>query len=182
MTMTPETKDWTWVLTERCAECGLAVADLDYDDIPALVRATIVPWQAGLATPNVRVRPAVETWSILEYACHVRDAHRIFGERVGLMLTHDNPTYPNWSPDAAAAEARYNEQDPATVWRELAAAGEVTVGVFAAVPRDQRDRPGLRSNGSAFTIDSLLRYYLHDVFHHVGDLDRQNPLLEGADA
>jgi hypothetical protein len=32
------------------------------------------------------------------------------------------------------------------------------------------DRPGLRSNGSRFTVASLGRYHLHDVVHHLRDV------------
>ena len=58
-------------------------------------------------------RPTRPTWSMLEYACHVRDVFRRFDERLGLMLTEDDPLFPNWDQDATAVEARYDEQDPA---------------------------------------------------------------------
>ncbi len=32
------------------------------------------------------------------------------------------------------------------------------------------DRPGLRSNGSPFTVESLSRYILHDPVHHLWDV------------
>ncbi len=34
----------------------------------------------------------------------------------------------------------------------------------------QWDRPGRRSNGSEFTIDTLACYHLHDVEHHLHDV------------
>ena len=34
----------------------------------------------------------------------------------------------------------------------------------------QWDRPGRRGNGSVFTVDSLARYHLHDVEHHLVDV------------
>ncbi|MGF9662929.1 hypothetical protein AAIH25_13785 [Arthrobacter crystallopoietes] len=41
---------------------------------------------------------------------------------------------------------------------------------FAAVPREQWDRRGLRSNGSAFTVRTLGAYFAHDVVHHLHDV------------
>jgi hypothetical protein len=38
------------------------------------------------------------------------------------------------------------------------------------VPADAWDRPGVRSNGSEFTVESLGRYHLHDVVHHLHDV------------
>ena len=35
---------------------------------------------------------------------------------------------------------------------------------------DQWQRTGRRSNGSAFTVETLGRYHLHDVVHHLWDV------------
>jgi hypothetical protein len=44
--------------------------------------------------------------------------------------------------------------------------------VFAGVQGDQWDRPGRRSDGASFTVDSIARYYLHDIEHHLWDVRR----------
>jgi hypothetical protein len=31
-------------------------------------------------------------------------------------------------------------------------------------------RPGHRSNGSVFTVDTFARYFLHDLAHHAWDI------------
>ena len=41
---------------------------------------------------------------------------------------------------------------------------------LAAVPASALPRPGRRSNGSVFTVDSLARYLLHDIEHHLHDV------------
>ena len=51
-------------------------------------------------------------WSALEYGCHIRDVHRIFNDRVRLMLTEDEPRFANWDQDATAIEDDYGSQDP----------------------------------------------------------------------
>ncbi|WP_199858872.1 hypothetical protein [Frigoribacterium sp. CFBP 8751] len=43
---------------------------------------------------------------------------------------------------------------------------------FEAVPDDHLGRTGLRSDGSAFTVDSLARYFVHDPVHHLHDVRR----------
>jgi len=50
-------------------------------------------------------------WSTQEYGCHVRDVHRIFAERVRLMLTQDEPRFPNWDQDETAVTDDYASQD-----------------------------------------------------------------------
>lgn len=166
----PDTKDWTWVLEEPCDECGFDAASVDPRALPALITAWTETWQDVLTRPGVGSRPDPSVWSPLEYACHVRDVYRVFGERVRLMLAEDTPTFPNWDQDETAVSERYGEQRPDAVSEELGATGAQVAAAFASVGPDQWDRPGLRSNGSAFTVASLGRYFAHDVLHHLHDV------------
>jgi len=166
----PEDKDWTFVLDHPCQECGFVAADVEVTDLPALVLAVTAPWARVLAEPRATLRPAPQVWSPLEYACHVRDVLRVFAGRVALMRTQDDPVFPNWDQDATAIEDRYWTQDPATVAGELQAAAEVIAAGWADVGADEWGRPGTRSNGSKFTLDSLGRYFLHDITHHLNDV------------
>ncbi len=170
MTIVPDGKDWTWVLQRPCAECGFDASTVAYQRIPELVRSTASAWPAVLARPDVRERPDPAVWSPLEYGAHVRDVHRLFTERLGLILDHDRPTFADWDQDATAIAERYHEQDPAVVGAELVAAAERAADAFGAVEPGDRDRVGLRSNGSVFTVETLARYYVHDVVHHEHDV------------
>ena len=53
---------------------------------------------------------------------------------------------------------------------ETVAAGEIIAARFDAMPADAWDRPGYRSDGSAFTVESLTRYFVHDPLHHLWDV------------
>ena len=120
----PDTKDWTWVLERRCPECGYDAASLALDDVgPALVDNACSWVEAVLPRADVRQRPDASTWSALEYACHVRDVFRLYRFRLDLMLTEDDPDFPNWDQDETAIADRYSEQDPSTVAAELTEAG-----------------------------------------------------------
>ena len=44
--------------------------------------------------------------------------------------------------------------------------------ISTSVGVDEWQRPGRRSDGAEFTIDSLARYLLHDVVHHLHDVGR----------
>lgn len=175
MPMVPGAKDWTWVLERRCPECGFGTAEVDRDDLAGRIASTSRSWEAVLAQPDVGERPDESTWSPLEYACHVRDVHRVYAGRVGRMLSEDDPFYENWDQDLAAVEEGYGDQDPAVVAGELADAGDVLGALFAGVSGDGWDRPGRRSDGAAFTVDSIARYYLHDIEHHVWDVTGSLP-------
>ena len=172
----PDTKDWTWVLREPCPECGFVAAELSRSELGRLLRADAAGWVAVLSQPGATQRPDAHTWSPLEYACHVRDVHRIFGERLALMLDQDEPTFANWDQDVTAVEDRYDQQAPAVVGPELVEAAEAVAATYDGLrgaPEVTWERRGLRSNGSEFTVDSIARYHLHDVLHHSHDVRRE---------
>ncbi|MCV7423013.1 DinB family protein [Mycobacterium yunnanensis] len=166
----PDTKDWTWVLTEPCPQCGYDAAAVRPDQVAERVRRDAEGWVSRLGDAAVAERPSPEVWSVLEYGCHVRDVHRIFGERVRLMLSQDDPRFPNWDQDETALAERYSEQVPSAVADELARAAGDVADAYDAVPADAWSRRGLRSNGSEFTVATLALYHLHDVVHHTWDV------------
>lgn len=177
----PDDKNWTWVLERTCPDCGFDAASTPHAAVPGLVRANLADWTELMAHPHVRLRPAADQWSALEYACHVRDVFRLYTYRLGLMLDQDGPSFPNWDQDVTAVEDRYDLQDPAVVLDELLAAGEAMAAAFEAVRDDQWERTGVRSDGATFTIDTFSRYFVHDPIHHVDDVRRGNQALADGD-
>jgi hypothetical protein len=166
----PDDKDWTWVIEQPCPACGFDAAALDRADIPGRTRVAVAAFAAALARPGAAERPSPEVWSPLEYACHVRDVCRLFDRRLHLMLGHDDPVFENWDQDETAVTDRYWEQDPTVVATECVTAGDAIAASFEVVQGEQWQRPGRRSNGSVFTIDTFGRYFVHDLVHHVHDI------------
>ena len=171
MSIEPDTKDWTWVVERPCPECGTDVTSWSIADLPAVLAETTRRWSEVLTRPDVAQRPDASTWSPLEYAAHVRDVHALFAERLALMLAEDDPTFAGWDQDAAAVEQAYADQDPVDVEVALIEAAGTVAGVYATVAPDQVLRRGRRGDGGVFTVESLGRYHLHDVLHHLWDVD-----------
>lgn len=170
MPIQPDDKDWTWVIEKPCPECEFDASSVSRDEIAAAIRDNADRWKDALAGRDVAVRPSGHVWSTLEYACHVRDVNRLFGERVRRMLLEDDPEFANWDQDATAVEDDYGSQDPAVVARELVEAAAAVAATYDTVEGDQWQRPGTRSNGSVFTVETIGRYHLHDVVHHIWDV------------
>jgi hypothetical protein len=99
----PDTKDWTWVLDAPCSECGFRAGGVAREEVPDRLRANVDAWREVFAgSGDLRVRPRPDKWSPLEYGCHVRDVFRLYTYRLELMLTVDDPAYPNWDQDETA--------------------------------------------------------------------------------
>jgi DinB family protein len=158
------------VLRRPCPECGLDTRSFTREEIPGMIRASATAWQQPLAMSGVADRPRPDKWSPLEYGCHVRDVFRLYHYRLGLMLTEDDPLFPNWDQDETAVAERYGEQDPAQVAEQLSEAAQAIADRFAAVSGDQWGRLGRRSDGAVFTVETFGRYFIHDPVHHLYDV------------
>ena len=168
--ITPDTKNWTWVLDEVCPECGFDADAVELRAMGSLVRSNAAEWPALLGHARVRDRPSDDQWSALEYSCHVRDVFTLFDERLRRMLAEDGPQFENWDQDVTAVDQRYDRQDPDVVAIELTAAGEACATRWDSVGGSDRGRTGDRSDGSSFTVATLARYFLHDPVHHLADV------------
>ncbi len=166
----PDDKDWTWVLERPCPDCGYDASRVARRELSSRTLAAAKKIRAALGEPDASLRPEPGTWSTLEYGAHVRDVCRIFGARLALMRGTDNPSFPNWDQDKTALADRYWEQDPRAVEAELATESTRIAADFASIRDDEWARPGARSNGSTFTVETLGLYFLHDLVHHAHDI------------
>ncbi len=85
---------------------------LERERVPQAIRDNATLWEVVLGTDDAAVRPSPVVWSPLEYACHVRDVNELFEQRLGLMLTEDDPQFANWDQDEAAIERRLPRAGP----------------------------------------------------------------------
>jgi hypothetical protein len=174
----PDQKDWTWTLSRRCDECGLAAGEVDVLDVAGRAEIAAAEWvQILMSSPAVAVRPQPDVWSPLEYGAHVRDVYQLFDARLVLMLTEDDPTFESWDQDETAVVDNYSQQDPDQVAEELALASAQFVTRLRSLRPEQLERTARRSDGAEFTVRTFAQYFLHDVIHHLWDVTGQ----EGVD-
>lgn len=166
----PDTKNWTWVLDRPCNECGFDASSISGSAVAARLRSATASLRSAVLAPGSDMRPRPDVWSPLEYGAHVRDAYIVYGTRVASMRRVNDPLFPDWNQDETAVAERYWDQDARQVADELAVEGERLAGDLDEVTDAEWQRRGRRSDGSEFTIDSLARYLLHDVVHHLHDI------------
>ena len=163
----------------RCEECGFDDEALDRGGIPDAIRAfgkryrapltRFLPGEDGDAL--LRQRPAPEVWSALEYAAHVRDVFASYDGWIHLCLSDDRPVLEAPSPEDAAAERRYNDDDPVAVADALAAGAERLAATVESVPDDGWDRVGLRRDEERSVLFTARRA-VHEGSHHLLDIGR----------
>jgi hypothetical protein len=154
-----------------CADCAMSYPDTEPEaavaalrSVPAEVRA------AALAVPDARrrVRPDPATWSVVEYACHVRDVFAAFTIRLHRISTEDVPALEPMFADLRAVRFRYNDADLDGVLAELDAHVAGFLDEVAATTG--WDRTATRRPGELRTARWLVRHALHEARHHTRDI------------
>ena len=160
-----------------CTECRYDYAVLDHSQIIAEVTSLADQHRQVLASaPRERLsehsRP--DTWSPLEYGCHVRDVLRFQRERVMAAQVQDRPVFASMRRDERAVEERYNEQDPLVVAGDLTAAAASFVSEITALDEQGWQRTGIYPwpAPEVRSVEWVARRTAHELAHHLFDIHR----------
>ncbi|MGH9112969.1 MAG: DinB family protein [Acidimicrobiales bacterium] len=162
---------------DRCDDCGFTY---DLSDAAGAGRA-VVDGAGELAAVlhgspvDLRSRPEPQTWSPLEYACHVRDVLLVQRERVLTARRIDRPSLPPMGRDERVEHDGYAEQDPRDVARQLVDAAELFANVLARLGPTDWERTVMYNFPEL--LERSLRWVavhtVHEVRHHLLDIRRQ---------
>jgi S-DNA-T family DNA segregation ATPase FtsK/SpoIIIE len=161
---------------DHCDECGFVYGDLPVADVPETLQSYGARFRSALDGADagvLRAKPFPGVWSVLEYACHVRDVLRVQRERVALALVENGPTFTPMGREERAIDERYNEQDPVVVAGELEEAANAIAAAFAALEDDGWARTGVYSwpAPAERSLAWVGRHTVHECVHHLGDLE-----------
>lgn len=160
----------------RCDECAFVYDEVAAADVAAILRS-VGPRYAvritGTSDIEVRTRPRADVWSVLEYACHVRDVLRIQRDRVALALVEERPDFTPMGREERVVNDRYNEQNPAVVATQITQAANSLASEVEALAPPQWARTGIHHwpTTSERTIAWLARHTVHECEHHLRDID-----------
>lgn len=87
------------------------------------------------------------------------------------LILNDQKTFDDFDGERESVEGRYAEADPEIVVEELAELIQSPVAVYDHVGETDWGRAGYRTDGRALTIADLSRYLLHDLEHHLADVE-----------
>lgn len=153
---------------------------LDFAHLPAHLAAAIVtavPDRARAAVQDqpavvLRRRPEPDTWSAVEYLCHLRDVYVTTTIRLHRARTEDVPVVEPMLNDLRVRRFRYADSDVPAVLGELAAAVAGVADEVRRVAHDGWDRRVVRQPGEERTARWLLRNAAHEGRHHLADIQR----------
>ena len=160
---------------ERCAACGFDGATYDEATLLAALRTLGPTWRSLLdrSGPELRIRPAPDVWSAIEYAAHSRDVTALHEFGVEQALTADEPAFPAIDGDdlIESAAATYGDEDPVDVVAALDVAAN-RMAQLAELAGSGAWSRGLTIGDSRMDVRRLLEHALHDSLHHVDDVER----------
>jgi hypothetical protein len=161
---------------DHCEACGFIYDEVGLDSVPGLLRSFGPRYASRLmGTPadRLRARPDPDTWSALEYACHLRDVLQVQRARLAEALEADNPTFTPMDRDGRVERDRYNDQDPVEVSAQLGDAAERIATAFEWLSPVEWGRTGVYSwpTRAERTMAWLARHTIHEGEHHLLDLD-----------
>ena len=172
---TPDDRWFALVASGRCGGCDYDPSGTPPAQLPGVIVDEASRWGPvllGAEDEAVRRRPTPTTWSALEYGAHVRDVLAVFTQRTVKMLAEPDPDLGWWDHEAAIEDGWANESEVGAVVDDLAENASRLRQALTAMPADGWARTGTRAGGEAFTIESLLRFAVHELVHHRADAER----------
>ncbi len=156
----------------RCEACDFDYASVSVESAASIIGT--VPEHARVATGGVpdellRARPSPETWSIVEYLCHVRDVYATYTIRLFRTRTEAVPALEPMLNDLRVTRFRYNELDVDAMHAELRCNVSGFLDEIARVV--DWDRVATRLPGEVRTARWLVRQAAHEGVHHLGDVE-----------
>lgn len=165
-----------------CGECGFDYDGLADAEVAGVVRALGTRYRAPLTRglsgealdELLRAHPVEGTWSVLEYACHVRDVLAAQRHRLERTLHEELPVCESMRGEERVVRERYNGQDPVAVADAVAANAEAFAVAVDALAGEQWTRRCIYPYPEPTERDVrwLTRQTAHEQRHHLLDVGR----------
>ena len=155
---------------DRCNSCGFDSAEWDDADSAntiALAADLLRLWSAPLDNPSANTRPRPTTWSVAEYADHVREV--LFGMRFLVEQSREEPgTDLGAMPRPGEAGPQRTLEFVPTV-AEVAKEAKALSRLLIKMDADEWSG-GVVLDGSLHTARWASRHAVHDLWHHLIDV------------
>jgi hypothetical protein len=135
--------------------------------------ATVRELSRGIASAEMKRRPAANESTFLEVVCHLRDIEREgYTVRIEKLLTEREPVLPDIDGAKLARERDYNSEDFETTLREFEQLRENNVRVLNDASPEGLNRSGMFEGVGAITLKRLAEMMREHDETHCAELRR----------
>jgi hypothetical protein len=161
---------------ERCDGCGFEWDAVPVEEIRPRLHAAAEQFRVVFAAGGSRLleRPDPDTWSAVEYGCHVRDVLLNVRDRMIVGLAQDNPTPKPMFAALRVDAGLYAADHPDNLAVEIPIAAGLLDRTLAALTDDQLGRRIFYAwpRPVSRTLRWVAAQALHEAEHHLGDVNR----------
>jgi hypothetical protein len=114
----------------------------------------------------LRSRPYDGKWTPNEIIGHLTDSEWVYGYRLRLILSEENPTILGTQQDSWVARQRHNERDPAEMVETFRRLRELNLATWKRTTSSDLERAGLHNERGPESLGVMLRLLAgHDLSH-----------------
>lgn len=173
MSSDPSHEGWQWtrIQTDPCPQCGQHPAGQPPTTLGRMALGSAAAWRSFLSEADdahLRASPSPDVWSPLQYGAHSRDMLQVFGDRILLAVSEEDPVVP-WFDPGPDGWARYNLLDPAQLADELDTSAGRLASIVAERTEHDWNRTARRDGVDRFTVAGLACFGVHEAHHHLLD-------------
>jgi hypothetical protein len=118
------------------------------------------------AATVLRTRPFHGKWSPNEIIGHLGDGEWVYGYRLKLILSEENPTIVGTKQDLWVAGLRHNEREPSELVEVFRTLRELNLAVWKRLSPAELARSGRHDERGPESLDVMLRMIAgHDLLH-----------------
>ena len=169
-------------VVDHCDECGFVYADHPPPSVSGELGALGACYASRLRVAEddshqrriLASRPDSDTWSPVEYGCHVRDVLIAQRERLMLALVTERPTFTSIFRDQRVDVDRYNALAPAVVAAQIDVAANMIAWSCGGLDASAWRRLCVYNfpETAERNLTWLAQHTLHEGVHHLLDIDR----------
>ena len=146
------------------------------DHDPLTVLSETPAWIAGrvqgLSAAALRLPEAPGKWSLTEVFAHIVDAEIMFGWRLRIMLTQENPSLPGFDQGKWLTRFDYANADPAQALQTFIALRTWNLRVWRSATPDDMQRMGIHPERGPESFDRVQRMTAGHDLRHRRQIDR----------
>jgi DNA segregation ATPase FtsK/SpoIIIE, S-DNA-T family len=161
---------------QHCEGCGFTYDSVDPGEIPDLLsKATSeLTDRVEAADPAlIQIRPEPDVWSVLEYACHLRDVFLVQRDRVISALVEEMPSFQKMHRDERVEVGAYRDEPATFVVASLKIATSLFGELYGRLSPVQLERRCVYGYPVPTERDLIWvgRHTLHEAVHHSLDVE-----------